>query len=369
MNAIVPTRDDGWRDWALSELEASMSQAGKRSLLRVPDWPDPCLGLDLVLLDATGGPTGSLKDWYVRDLFYDAILRRRLRRGMLVVDATSGSTGIAEAYWAKRLGLRFIAVMPTHITEAKRSLIRQYDGEIHLVSDPGTILEEAEHLADKRTALYLAQFPSAGLTPDWHGANSLVAIADRQMGRLRHSVPMSTFVPAGTGRCLTGFALHAGAHHRPTRVCVADFYESALCRAWRNESWRTGDRSATGMPSLAEGIARQQVEPGFDFGLMDDVVGVTDEEALVTLALLAELTGKSFGGSTGTVAYAAVSALREMRNQAQQGSVLAVCGDDGGRYADTLHSEAWRTREGIDTREATERVRRLVADLDDLRGR
>lgn len=363
-----PREDREWRDWALSELKAAMAQAGQGSLLHVLSWPDPRLGLGLVLMDATGGPTGSLKDWYVRDLFYDAVVRDRLARDMLAVDATSGSTGIAEAYWAERLGLRFIAVMPESTTSAKQELIRQQGGECRLVPGLGTITEEAERLAVRENGYYLGQFPNAAVTPDWHrwhGPNSLASIADREMSRLRHPVPTSTFMPAGTGRALTLFALDARAKQRPTQICVADSYDSALCRAWRSGAWRTGDRSATGSPSVAEGIARPQLEPGIDFGLMDDVVGVTDEQLLVTLGFLEERTGKRFGGSTGVVVHGAVRELREMRNRGQQGSVLVLCGDDGDRYSDTLYSGNWREQQRCDTRGASQELHHLIANLDD----
>ncbi len=368
MKTIDQVRDDGgWRDWALSQLEEEMVQAGRRNLLHVLPWPDPSLELDLVLVDPTGGPTGSLKDWMVRDLFYDAILRNRLRPGMLAVDATSGSTGIAEAYEARRLGLRgFIAVMPEHTTPAKQRAIRELGGECHLVTGSGTISEEAEGLALSLGAHYIGQFPNAPTTPDWHGENSLAAIADRQMRRLRYPVPRWTVVPAGTGRTLTLFALSAGANHRSTRICVADFPGSALCRAWP-----AGDRSATGEPSLIEGDARPQLEPGFDFGLIDDVVGVTDEDAFVTMSFLEELTGVRFGGTTGRVVRGALAKLLEMRNRGQQGSALAVGGDDYRRHLDTVYSADYRAQQGIDTRDAGERLHRLIASVNagDLTGR
>jgi cysteine synthase len=348
--------DRDWRDWALVQLEAGMAQAGKGGRVRVLPWPDPRVELDLVLLDATGGPTGSLKDWYVRDLFFDAILRRRLRRGMLAVDATSGSTGIAEAYWARLLGLQFIAVMPAHITPAKQELIREQGGECHLVSGPGTITEEAEALARSLHGHYIGQFPQVVPTPDWHGANSLTAIAEREMSRLRHPVPTWAVVPAGTGRTLTLFALSAAAHHRPTRICVADFADSALCRAWP-----TGDRSVTGEPSVIEGDARQQIEAGFDFNLIDAVVPVTDGESFAMTSFLEELTGRRLGGTTGRVMHGALAKLVEMRSGGEQGSVLVVGGDDGERYLDTLYSEDWRAQHATGTREAKERLGHLIS--------
>lgn len=285
---------------------------------------------------------------------------------MLAVDATSGSTGIAEAYWGQRLGLRFIAVMPAHTTPAKQALIRQQGGECHLVSGPGTITEEAERLALSLRGHYIGQFPNAAPTPDWHGPNSLAAIADRQMRRLRYHVPTWTVVPAGTGRTLTLFALSARANHRSTRICVADFARSALCRAWP-----AGDHSATGAASLIEGDARQQIEPGFDFGLIDDVVGVTDEESLAMISFLEELTGDRFGGTTGRVVHGALAKLLEMRNRGEQGSVLAAGGDDGRRYLDTLYSADWVAQQGFDTHDAGRRLRHLIASFNagDLTGR
>jgi cysteine synthase len=250
-------------------------------------------------------------------------------------------------------------VMPAHTTTAKQALIQQAGGECYLVTAPHTITGEAERLAARHNGHYIGQFPNAATTPDWHGANSLTAIADRQLRRLRHPVPVSTVVPAGTGRTLTLFALRARANHRATAICVADFAESALCRAWM-----TRDRSATGEASMIEGDGRQQVEPGFDFGLIDDVVGVTDGESLAMMRFLEELTGDRFGGTTGRVVRGALAKLLEMRAGGEQGSVLAVGGDEGHRYDASLYSDQWVAEQGSDLPGAAGRLRHLIAYFD-----
>lgn len=354
----MPHGDGEWRDWALLRLKESITEAGRGERVHVLRFPDARVGLDLVLVDPTGGPTGSLKDWYVRDLYWDAILRGRLQRGMRVFDGTSGSTGIAEAYWARLLGLSFTAVMPEDTTPAKQELIRAQGGECYLVPGSASITDVARDLAHSHHGYYMGQFQNAGWTPDAHGPSSLHAIAREQMSRLRHPDPKWTIVPAGTGRTLTLFALGARAHGVPTGICVADFADSALCRAWR-----TGDESATGDPSAIEGDARRQLEPGIDFRLIDDVIGVTDAQAIATIRWVEQLTGERFGGTTGRVLYAALLKLARMRELGEQGSVLVVAGDDGERYEDSLYSSEYLAQHVPDVRDASRTLRHLLADI------
>ena len=119
MNALPkPTFADAprtSRDWTLSALAALRQEAARSAdthLLRLdlPAFP----GIPFYFKDEAAHPTGSLKHRLARSLFLYALCNGRLHEGQAVVDASSGSTAISEAWFARLLGLPFVAVITRH---------------------------------------------------------------------------------------------------------------------------------------------------------------------------------------------------------------------------------------------------------------
>ncbi len=93
-------------------------------------------------------PTGSLKHRLARSLFLYGLCNGWIGPRTTVVEASSGSTAVSEAYFARMLGLPFIAVMPASTSPEKIALIEFQGGKCHLVDDPATVVAEARWLAD-----------------------------------------------------------------------------------------------------------------------------------------------------------------------------------------------------------------------------
>ncbi|HEV2088660.1 MAG TPA: pyridoxal-phosphate dependent enzyme, partial [Cryptosporangiaceae bacterium] len=126
------TRD--WANEAVRRVEADANRSADTHLLAFPlptEW-----GIDLYLKDESTHPTGSLKHRLARSLFLYALCNGWIREGSTVVEASSGSTAVSEAYFARMLGLEFIAVMPASTSPEKISLIEFQGGKCHLVADP-----------------------------------------------------------------------------------------------------------------------------------------------------------------------------------------------------------------------------------------
>src|SRR5579859_1507402 len=124
------------RDWvhdAVAKVEADANRSADTHLLVVP-LPE-AWGIDLYLKDESTHPTGSLKHRLARSLFLYALCNGWIREGRPVIEASSGSTAVSEAYFARMLGLPFIAVMPASTSKEKISLIEFFGGECHLVDD------------------------------------------------------------------------------------------------------------------------------------------------------------------------------------------------------------------------------------------
>ena len=88
-------------------------------------------------------PTGSLKHRLARSLVLYGLCNNWIQRGTTLVEASSGSTAVSEAYFARLLGLPFVAVMPASVVREKCDLIGFYGGRCHLVEDPAAIYDEA----------------------------------------------------------------------------------------------------------------------------------------------------------------------------------------------------------------------------------
>src|SRR4051794_6885374 len=101
------------RDWlsrAVATVEADANRSADTHLIVFP--LPPAWGIDLYLKDESTHPTGSLKHRLARSLFLYALCNGWVRPGSTIVEASSGSTAVSEAYFAKMLGLPFVAVMP-----------------------------------------------------------------------------------------------------------------------------------------------------------------------------------------------------------------------------------------------------------------
>lgn len=101
--------------------------------------------------------------------------------GTTLVDATSGSTAISEAYFAQLLGLAFIAVVPCGTSQAKLDLIERSGGRCLLVEHAGEVYAEADRLGSLPGHRYLDQFGRASLVTDWRGNNRIASSIFEQM--------------------------------------------------------------------------------------------------------------------------------------------------------------------------------------------
>src|SRR3954462_5224030 len=137
-----------WVREAVRIIEADANRSADTHLHVFPLPPE--WGLDLYLKDESVHPTGSLKHRLARSLFLYGLCNGWVTEGSTVVEASSGSTAVSEAYFARFLGLPFIAVMPASTSPEKIALIEEQGGTCHLVDDPRTMVDEAQRLADER---------------------------------------------------------------------------------------------------------------------------------------------------------------------------------------------------------------------------
>jgi cysteine synthase len=336
--------DDTARDWgreAIRLVEADANRSADTHLLPFPlprSW-----GIDLYLKDESSHPTGSLKHRLARSLFLYALCNGWIGPHTPVVEASSGSTAVSEAYFARMLGLEFIAVMPASTSPEKISLIEFQGGKCHLVEDPTAVVAAARSLATDLGGYFMDQFTHAERATDWRGNNNIAESIYAQLELERHPVPAWIVVGAGTGGTSATIGRYARYRRLDTRLCVVDPEGSAFWPAYVSGDWT----QCTGRGSRIEGIGRPRVEASFQPAVVDRMVQVPDAASLAAMRAGSAVLGRRVGGSTGTNLCGAFALIAEMLAAGQRGSVVTLICDGGERYADTYYSDTWVNGQGI----------------------
>ncbi len=331
-----------WTDQAVRRIEADFNRSADTHLIPIelPYYP----GIELYLKDESSHPTGSLKHRLARSLFLYALCNGWLGPDTAVVESSSGSTAVSEAYFARMLGLRFIAVVPRATAAEKIAAIEFQGGECHFVEDPNRVYAQAEALAREVRGHYMDQFTYAERATDWRSNNNIAESIFQQLGRERHPVPRWIVCGAGTGGTSATLGRFVRYNHFATEVCLSDPEGSVFHRHFADRRVTTVERCV----SCIEGIGRPRVEPSFIPDLIDRAVVVRDADSIAAARVLSERLGRRCGGSTGTNLWACAYLIGEMLEQGLTGSVVSILCDQGERYASTYFNDPWVSAKGLD---------------------
>ena len=348
LDNVVPCSRSGvdrtWARRAIAILEAEGRRSADTHLIAMPvaAFPD----LAFYFKDESAHPTGSLKHRLARSLFLYGICNGKITEGVTLTEASSGSTAVSEAYYARLLGLKFIAVLPASTSPRKIEAIEQQGGRCHLVADGCTIYAEAARLAAECGGHYLDQFTYAERATDWRGNNNIAESIFRQMENEPFSTPSWIIVGAGTGGTSATIGRYIRYRGCETQLLVPDVEHSAFYDGWTHGDMQA--RCAT--PSGIEGVGRPQVEKSFVPDVVDEMIKVPDAASLGAMRVLSRRLGRRVGGSTGTNFFGMCWAADGMRNRGECGALVTLICDSGERYEDSYYNDAWLAARGIDTR-------------------
>ena len=343
-----------WLQRAVRLVRADANRSADTHMLRFP--LPPSWDVALYLKDESTHPTGSLKHRLARSLFLHALCNGWIRPARPVVEASSGSTAISEAYFAALIGVPFIAVMPRTTSAEKQRLIEVQGGRCHLVDDPGSVYEVSARLARESGGHYMDQFTYAERATDWRGNNNIAESIYQQLRLEAHPCPEWIVVTAGTGGTSATIARYVHYMQYDTRVCVADPENSCFFQGWVDE-----DPAATCQQgSRIEGIGRPRMEPSFVPTAIDRMMKIPDAASVAAIRVLERVTGRKAGGSTGTGLWAALTIVAQMAGAGRGGSVVAMICDPGDRYLDKYYSDNWLAEQGLDVEPYVDALERLV---------
>ena len=345
------TQRESWRQRSLMKLAALKAATPVTPLLELS-----LRGLGearILIKDERAHASGSLKHRLAMSLFEQALQKDWLTPGGPVIEASSGSTAVSEAWLARRLGLQLIAVVPRGTAFFKQQAIRGEGGRVVEIEDSARLCQHAQALADDSGGHFINQFRHAATAGDWASDTSLpgeclAQIAARELPELQ-----AVFLGAGTGGSAASFARHLRhkshlhqAGHR-ARVIGVDPEHSVYRACWqhhRAHGTRTTRLPAPQASNPIEGIGRPCVLEAFDPAHFDDYRRIADARSQAAALWLAEHAGLEVGPSTGT-AFAGLLeslALRRARGESLAGSWLLLACDHAERYATTLGDPAWR---------------------------
>ncbi len=257
-------------------------------------------------------PTGSVKDRVAKALIEDLEQSGRLRPDSIIVEPTSGNTGIALAMIARRKGYRVAVVMPDNVTQERRQLLGLFGAEI--IDSPGVKGSNGA----VEMARYLVARDDRFVMPDQYGngANPRVHYETTAEEIIADCPEVDVFVAGlGTGGTLVGVGRRLREHHPEVRIYAAEPMPG---------------EHVQGLRSLDEGF----IPEVFDPTVLDGRFLVTNAESIAALRDLTELEGIFAGVSSGGV----IVAARRVAEQMDHGTIVVLLADSGWKY---LSENVW----------------------------
>jgi cysteine synthase A len=311
MSALAPPLVEA-RD-ASSRIDDAI---GDTPMVRLRHIVDPQMGEIWVKLEGLN-PGGSIKDRTALGMILDAEVRGVLRPGGLIVEPTSGNTGIGLAQVAAARGYRLILAMPSSMSDERKRTVRAYGAEI-VPTDPErrmlAAIEEAERIRDATGAWMPDQFGNPA-NPRIHYETTAPELWTQMNGRIDAFVYGS-----GTGGTISGVGRYLK-ERRPDTLVVA--VEPA-----RSPVLSGGARGQHQFQGMGPGF----VPANFDRSVVDRIVRAWEEDAFPIARRLAKEEGLFVGMSSGAIVWAALDVARELGPTAR---VACIAPDSGARYLTT----------------------------------
>lgn len=263
--------------------------------------------------------TGSVKDRIAKAMIEDAEERGILKEGSVIIEPTSGNTGIGLASVGTAKGYRVIIVMPETFSIERRKLIKAYGAEIVLSEGAKGMkgaIAKAQELAEEIPNSFIpGQFDNPA-NPRVHYLTTGPEIYDATDGKVDILVS-----GVGTGGTITGTGKYLKEKNPNIKVVAVEPESSAVL---------SGDKPG---PHKIQGIGPGFVASVLDTEIYDEIIKVKNEDALETGALFGKKEGVLVGISAGAAVWAAVQLAKREENKGK--NIVIILPDSGDRYLST----------------------------------
>ena len=264
-------------------------------------------------------PAGSVKDRIAREIILDALETGKLTKDSVIIEPTSGNTGIGLASVAASLGIRIIITMPETMSVERRNLMKAYGAELVLTDGTkgmkGAIAKADELAKEIPNSFIPGQFVNE-LNPRAHKRTTGPEIWEDTEGKV------DIFVAGvGTGGTITGVGEYLKAQKPEVQIVAVEPAASPVLS--------TGTAGAHKIQGIGAGF----VPDTLDTKVYDEIIPVENEDAFETSKLLTKKEGILTGISSGAALYVAIQLAKRPENKGKV--IVALLPDSGDRYYST----------------------------------
>jgi cystathionine beta-synthase len=281
-------------------------------------------------------PGGSVKDRIGMPIIERAEREGALKPGGVVVEGTSGNTGVGLAIAAALKGYRCIFTMPDKMSQEKVRLLKAFGAEVIITptavgpDHPDNYVMMAKRIAQETPNAVLANQFYNEANPEAHYATTGPELWEQTEGRITHFV-----AAAGTGGTLTGTGRYLKERNPAVKIVAGDPQGSILAETWRTK----GEGHPEGAPYKVEGIGQDKLPGTLDLAVIDDYRTVSDRDAFAMARRLTREEGLFVGGSAGLITHLALQVAREIDDP--DACVVTFLCDTGERYLSKLYNDEW----------------------------
>ena len=264
-------------------------------------------------------PAGSVKDRIAKAMIDDAEEKGLLKEGSVIIEPTSGNTGIGLASVAAARGYRIIIVMPETMSVERRQMMKAYGAELVLTEGAQSMkgaIAKAEKLAKEIPGSFIpGQFVNPA-NPAAHKASTGPEIWEDTDGKV------DIFVAGvGTGGTVTGVGAYLKSQNPAVKIVAVEPAASPVLR------------KGTAGSHKIQGIGAGFVPEVLDTGVYDEVIAVENEDAFAAGKLVGRKEGVLVGISSGAAVWAAIQLAKRPENRGK--TIVALLPDTGDRYLST----------------------------------
>lgn len=279
-------------------------------------------------------PGGSVKDRIGLAMIEAAERDGRLKPGGVIVEGTSGNTGVGLAIAAAIRGYRCIFTMPDKMSQEKVRLLKAFGADVVVTptavppDHPDNYVQTAKRIVQETPGAILADQFYNPVNPEAHYRTTGPEIWEQTEGRITHFVGS-----AGTGGTTSGVARYLKERNPKVRVIAGDPVGSIFAH------YHATHEKGEGAPYKVEGIGNDKLPSTLDFDIIDEFHSVSDRDAFRMARRLTREEGLFVGGSAGLIATLAVQVAQRVDDP--DALVVCVLPDTGERYLSKVYNDEW----------------------------